>query len=103
MKNVRFLIIASSLLASGCVTVSYLGDRLTPTTKVDVFYSEHDVSRPFHVIGHLTCINSGIEYVKSQFASYGQKIGADAVVITGTQHVGEADNGLAEGEALKYN
>ena len=103
MKKLRFLIFGFCLLASSCSTVStvaYLGDRLTPTTAVDIFYSAHDVTKPYKVIGHLSCTNAGTDYVKKQMSAYAVKIGADAIVITGTEG---NEGALAVADALKYN
>ena len=103
MKNYHLIIVTLCLLLSSCAAVSYLGDKLPPTNTVDIFYSAHDVTRSYKVIGHLSCPNGRVEGVKAQLTDYAKKIGADAIVITG---IGEPNNdnrtGVANADALKY-
>lgn len=92
------------LLASCAVPVTYFGDRLAPTSTVDIYYSAHDVKKEYKVIGHLTCPNwRDQEKVKAELSKYARSIGADAVVIVGTGAVGDAKAALVNADALKYN
>jgi len=105
MKNYHILFIISlCLLLSSCGTVSYLGDKLPPTTSVDVYYSQHDVTRQFKVIGHLTCANGDVDYDKALLTAYAKKIGADAIVITGStvDNSGKYSSNVVNADALKY-
>jgi len=103
MKN--YLIICGlSLLLASCAMVSYVGEKYPPSTSVDVFYSTHDVTKSFKVIGHMTYpANAGTEAIKAKFVAYGKSIGADAVVITGNQGIMDSEYAYATGDALKYN
>ncbi|MBS1526312.1 MAG: hypothetical protein JST19_11725 [Bacteroidetes bacterium] len=101
MKN-YLIAIGISLLLSSCM-VTYIGDKLSPTTSVDVFYSAHDVTKPYKVIGHMTYPNSGKEGVKDKFVKYGKSIGADAIVITGTESTSDTQSAYVNADALKYN
>lgn len=102
MKN--FLIISGlSLLLCGCAVVSYVGDKYPPSSSVDVYYSAHDVTKSYKVIGHMTFPNVGTEALKAKFVEYGKSIGADAVVITGTQGIKDSDSAYVTADALKYN
>jgi hypothetical protein len=104
MKNhIIIICLGFCLLFSSCVTVSYLGDKLPPTTSVDVYYSAHDVTKAYKVIGHLTCPNAGTDYDKKMLSSYAQKIGADAIVITGTDATKNDQAAVVNADALKYN
>jgi hypothetical protein len=108
MKNYHILIICLCLFLASCglAAPTYFGDKLTPTTNVDVFYSAHDVTRQYKVIGHLTYGYGGSQdAIKAKFVSYAQKVGADAVVITGSTvdingKAGETD--VVNADALKY-
>jgi len=107
MKNLHIFILAGlCLLLSSCATVNYFGDTITPpTTNVDVFYSAHDVTRPYRVIGHLNWAYGGKQdLVKSKFVDYAKKIGADAVVITGStvDTNGKTGSDVVNADALKY-
>src|SRR5580693_8855890 len=92
MKNYRIFLIGVCLLLSSCaLPINYFGDRLAPTNTVDIYYSAHDVTKAYKVIGHLTCANAmDQEKVKTQLSAYAKTIGADAIVITGTD--GNKDN-----------
>lgn len=104
MKN--FLLILSILVFVGCgiVQPTYFGDKLPPTSSVDLFYSTHDVKQPYKVIGHLTIPNIGQEAVKAKLIEYGKTIGADAIVITGNtvDTGGKTGSDIVNADALKY-
>ena len=107
MKNLHIFVIAGlCLLLSSCATVSYFGDTLTPaTTNIDVFYSTHDVTKQYKVIGHLNYPDSDSpDVVKAKFVAYAQKIGADAIVITGSSvdTRGQSGSNVINADALKY-
>ncbi len=105
MKNYHTLLIGICLLLSSCASITYLGDTLPPTTSVDIYYSAHDVTKQYKVIGHLTCLNGGVDYVKAHLSAYAKKIGADAIVITGStvNAAGANSSDVANADALKYN
>lgn len=103
MKNL-ILICGLGLLLSACnAMVDYIGDKYPPTTSVDVFYSAHDVTKSYKTIGHMTYPNSGVESVKARFVAYSKSIGADAIVITGTQSTKDNQAAYVSADALKYN
>jgi hypothetical protein len=106
MKKYHIIILASfCLLLSSCAQVIYFGDKLAPTTNVDVFYSAHDVTKQYKVIGHLNYPYGGNQdAVKAKFVAYAQKIGADAVVITGStiDTNGKTGSDVVNADALKY-
>ncbi len=103
MKNYHIILISICLLLSSCATVTYFGDKLTPTTSVDIFYSAHDVKKEYKVIGHLTFPNSGQERVKTKLTEYAKSIGADAIVILGTDATKDNQAAVVNADALKYN
>jgi hypothetical protein len=105
MKNYHTILIGLCLLLSACaVPVSYFGDKLTPTNSADIYYSAHDVKRGYKVIGHLACPNNvNQEKVKGALVAYAQKIGADAVIITGTDAAKGSDAAVVNADALKYD
>ncbi len=103
MKNYQIAIISLCLLMSSCaLPPTYFGDRLTPTNNVDIFYSTHDVTRPYKVIGHLTYPNTTQDKVKAKLSAYAKTIGADAIVIIGTDAVKNDQAAVVNADALKY-
>jgi hypothetical protein len=105
VKSYRFIpVILSCVLLSSCGwIITYIGDKYPPTSEVEVYYSAHDVTKPYRVIGHMSCPNSSTNRVKSAFASYGKKIGADAIVITGTENSKDNQSAVVNADALKYD
>jgi hypothetical protein len=103
MKKHKFAFIGLCTLLSSCAfPVSYFGDKLAPTTSVDIFYSAHDVTRQYKVIGHLNLVNLGEDYVKAKFVEQAKKIGADAIVITGIDAIKNDQTAYINADALKY-
>jgi hypothetical protein len=104
MKNIKYFLTALSFffLLSSCATVSYFGDRGTPTTSVDIFYSAHDVKRDYKVIGHLTYPNKNQDAVKAKLSDYAKSVGADAIIITGTAATKDDQSAFVNADALKY-
>jgi len=106
MKNYHIIILSGfCMLLSACaVPVTYFGDKLTPTSTIDIYYSAHDVKKEYKVIGHLTCQNTiNQERVKAELSEYAKKIGADAVVILGTDATKNDQAAVVNADALKYN
>jgi hypothetical protein len=107
MKNYQFIILGLCLFLASCATIAptYFGDKFTPTSTVDIYYSAHDVKQPYKVIGHLTYPNTGQEKVKSAFVAYAKTIGADAIVIVGNtvDNSGKYASDVVNADALKYN
>lgn len=104
MKNLLLIISIALLTACGAVQPSYFGDKLPPTSSVDLFYSTLDVKQPYKVIGHLTIPNIGQEMVKNKLKDYAKTIGADAIVVTGnTVNDGmKSGSDIVNADALKY-
>jgi hypothetical protein len=104
MKN--YLIITGLCLllsACGIVTPTYFGDKYPATNTVDLYYSAHDVKQPYKVIGHLTIQNTDQETVKTRLTGYAKTIGADAIVILGTDATKDNQAAVINADALKYD
>lgn len=97
MKKHHYILLTLCLFLSACsLPPTYMGDKLPPTLKVDIYYSANEVKRDYKVIGHLLShiyIKSTIEHNMVVFA---KKEGADAVIIM------PAANKRIEAEVLKY-
>lgn len=100
MKNYHIIIISLCLLLSSCgvgpYVPYYFGDKFSPTSTVDIYYSAHDVKQNYKVIGHISCANLGQEVVKAKLSDFAKTIGADVIVITGI------GNTNVSADALKY-
>jgi len=103
MKNFIAILSLSLLLSSCTVMVDYIGDKYPPSNSVEVFYSAHDVTKQYKVIGHMNIPNVGQEQAKASFIKYGKSIGADAIVITGANSTKDAQTAVITADALKYN
>jgi hypothetical protein len=105
MKSYHILLFSICLFLSSCaVQASYFGDTLPATTSVDVFYSAHDVTKDYKVIGHLNCANGNQETVKRLLTDKAKAIGADAIVITGNtvDSSGKYGSDVVNADALRY-
>jgi hypothetical protein len=80
----QIILFAFFALLTGCTTTDYLGKTYPPTQHVDVFYSPHDVTRAYEVMGEIRAEGDDIV----SYASMQQKLvqeamqkGADAILI----------------------
>ena len=93
----HYCILALCAFLSACsLPPTYMGDKLPPTYKVDVYYSASEIKLDYKVIGHLLShvyIKSAIEHNMVLFA---KKEGGDAVII-----MPEANKRI-EADVLKY-
>lgn len=94
------------IVLASCSTISYVGDRYTPTQEVDVYYSAKDVARDYKVIGHLSENVSGIngeENAKRAIIRKCKEVGANGVIILGFEHAkGETTSTYQKAEAITY-
>ena len=82
-----FRLLAVSLFAcfaAGCATIDYVGESYAPTARIEVFFSEADVPKPFKVMGQV--LASGDEYtsasrLNAKMQARAREVGADAVII----------------------
>jgi len=106
MKNYHIMLACICLFLSSCaIQVNYFGDKLAPTSNVDIYYSAHDVKKEYKVIGHMNLGNIGQELVKQKFVGYAKSIGADAIIITGNtvDNGGKTGSDVVNADALKYS
>jgi hypothetical protein len=105
MKNQVLLIAVILLLISSCVIipVTYFGDRLPPTTSIEIYYSAHDVKHEYKVIGHLTCPNFlDQEEVKSKLSDYAKNCRCRCRSYLGTDKSKDSQAAIVTADALKY-
>src|ERR1700761_2808912 len=102
IKNHTLLIVLCLALGSCAVPVSYIGDKLPPTTSVDIYYSAHDVTKSYKVIGHMSYANIGTDQLKAKFQQFAKTIGADGVIISGTEASKNDAQASVDADAIKY-
>ncbi len=103
MTTLRFsMIIAAFMLFTSCYTVGYFGDKLPPTEHTDIYYSAKDVKRAHKVLGHMTYPSVGQKTVTAKLSNYARSIGADAIIIFGTENSSAHDNDVVKADAIKY-
>src|ERR1700753_725937 len=102
MKKLHLIVLSVCYLLTSCATATYFGDKYPPTTTVDTYYSAHDVKKDYKVIGHLTYPNLNHETVKNSLVIAAMKIGADAIIITGTDATKDNQAAVVTADALKY-
>jgi len=73
------------LATSGCSRnrVTYIGDSLTPTSEVDVFFNARDIERNYRVMGRATGVVSeggNVDRLNEKFIDTARTKGADGVI-----------------------
>jgi hypothetical protein len=71
-------------LLTGCTTTDYLGKTYPPTQHVDVFYSPHDVTRTYEVMGEIRAEGDDVvsyESMQHRLVQEAMQKGADAILI----------------------
>jgi hypothetical protein len=89
MKTATVLI-CILLLAAGCVSSDYVGKTYPPTTSVDIFMTESDVTRPFETMGEMSVESDDVFFVNAEklqnkLLEEAKKKGADAVILSGLE------------------
>lgn len=87
-----------------CVPTSYIGEKLTPTDHIDVFYANKDVKKEYRVIGHFSVISEPNENnTKALIIKEAKTVGADGIIILGLDYRGEKDvTAFERADAIKY-
>ncbi|MDF1695849.1 MAG: hypothetical protein P1U56_08465 [Saprospiraceae bacterium] len=78
------LLVALILVTSCAPRMYYLGDDYPPTSSVDVYYDDGDISKEYRVIGQLTGNNesglSSLDDIKESMIAEAKKRGADGIL-----------------------
>ena len=89
--KISVLILSMILFVSACggddVDVDYLGDSYTPTSHVDVYFSEDDVPEGYLVIGHATADGGDTEVLQETLIEKARENGADGIIFEGFDRV----------------
>ena len=87
------------LLTPACAHVDYIGRTYAPTSNVELFFTENDVSAPYEVMGRVNARANDIvsaEKLQKKIMEKARANGADAVVILGFER-------YKTGEHTSYN
>ncbi len=87
MRNsfIKMIIILSlSIFIIQCAQVNYVGKTYTPTTNIDVYYSDKEIEKEYTSIGHAMG-SGGIlvsnEKIQEKLIEKARAVGADGVII----------------------
>lgn len=85
------LILSIILFFTGCggdnVDIDYLGNSYTPTSHVDVYFSEDDVTEGYLVMGHATADGGTTEALQEELIEKAREHGADGIIFEGFDRV----------------
>lgn len=85
--KISVLMLSMLLFVTACggddVDVDYLGDSYTPTSHVDVYFSEDDVTEGYLVMGHATADGGDTEALQETLIERARDSGADGIIFEG--------------------
>ncbi len=92
-----FLLLTATFVLGSCTKIDYIGDEYAPTTNVDLYFAEADVTREHKVMGHLIATAHDIvsaEKMQKDMKKKAMEKGADAIIILGMEKYqsGESTN-----------
>ncbi len=76
------------LLLGGCTKIDYIGEEYAPTTNVEMYFSEEDVTREHKVMGHIIATAPDLvsaEKMQKELKKKAMEKGADAIIILGME------------------
>ena len=88
--KIMVLILSMVLFFTACgddVDIDYLGDSYAPTSHVDVYFSEDDVTEGYLVIGHATADGGDTEVLQETLIEKARDSGADGIIFEGFDRV----------------
>ena len=89
-EEISVLILSMILFFTACgddVDVDYLGDSYTPTSHVDVYFSEDDVTEGYLVMGHATADGGDTETLQETLIEKARDSGADGIIFEGFDRI----------------
>ena len=84
------LMLSMLLFVTACgddVDVDYPGDSYVPTSHVDVYFSEDDVTEGYLVMGHATADGGDTEALQETLIEKARDSGADGIIFEGFDRV----------------
>ncbi len=87
MKKYLYLFVLCILLTGCSQPITYNGQKFPKTKRTDIYYATGEVTRPYKVMGRFKTHKYSEGILKAELVNFGQKIGADAIIILGTDSV----------------
>ena len=84
------LILSMILFVTACGSdddVDYLGGSYPPTSRVDVYFSEDDITEDYLVMGHATVDGGDAEELQEKLIEKARERGADGIIFEGLDRV----------------
>ena len=84
------LILSMILFVTACsddIDVDYLGDSYTPTSHVDVYFSQDAITEGYLVIGHATADGGDTAALQETLIEKARDSGADGIIFEGFDRV----------------
>lgn len=85
MKTIKLLFaLASLVVATSCISVDYLGKSYAPTTNVDLFFDQNDITKEYEVMGTINAEMPewmNMEKLQERLIEKAREKGADAVLV----------------------
>ena len=88
------------LFVSACggdVDVDYLGDSYPPTSHVDVYFSEDDITEDYRVMGRATANGDDTEGLKESLIEKALEGGADGIIFEEFDQVETGEHAIVNG------
>lgn len=103
-KIFSLTVLIINLTITSCASITYIGDTLSPTSNIDVFYESKDIKKDYKVIGHISAIPGANENkAKARIIEKSKAVGADCVIIPGLDYTGGKNSDpLDRADAIKY-
>ena len=73
-----------SIFLIRCAQINYVGKTYTPTSQIDVYYSEAEIEKEYTTIGHATGSGGFMlsnEQIQEKLIQKARAVGADGVII----------------------
>ena len=89
-RKIILLILSIVLFVTACGSdddIDYLGDSYTPTSHVDVYFSEDDVTEGYLVMGHAAADGEDTEALQEKLIKKARESGADGIIFEGFDRV----------------
>ena len=87
MKHIfikMIIILSLSFFIIQCAQVNYVGKTYTPTSEIDIYYSDHEIEKEYTTIGHATGSGGFMvsnEKIQEKLIQKARAVGADGVII----------------------
>lgn len=80
-KIIVSLMVVLNLFLTACGDdIDYIGDTYSPTSHVDVYFSEDDVSENYQQMGHATAEGGTAEELQERLIEKARENGADGII-----------------------